>query len=588
LCNEQISMIRILTLFIFSTLLATSVSAQNGTKNNKVRKYKSTAPIFDALNYHRNEFNEDSSLYYVDRLVEFQLKNGGTGGAVSAYFQKINTLILFDKQSEAFKLALTVQEKYCGEKRKEESCGSCGYIYEKLADFMITMQDYKQGIRYLDMNCDDKRNFHYKKATIYCFLDMPDSALTETSNLIGIAYKNGSFWDLLDAYNSHGLISKRLGKIDEAIKAFERALDFVDSLGHDDTRHAYIMGNLGSCYTEKGKINEAYECFLIDSKGSLLENQIGSYLLAELSLAEIDVKRKDYGNATKRLTSLLTNYDNHLIDDQKLRANELLMQVFKSSGNARMHDLYTSKWIELSKTILQNKLETHQGLVEQYSANSLRQVKQQMETEKELSAQELLVLQKDQEKKKLRDWLVIVALILIIITFLFFILRWRSIAKMKETELKLSHKEQDFLELKVENESKNVQALALELSLKKDFSKSLVDKLNDIESVSKTDVKNIELYIQNELDIKSTRADLQNQMGDLSSTFHSQLNIIHPHLTELDLKLAAMVVMNMSNKDIAISKNITPGSVRIAKNRLKKKLNLPEETDLTTHLKGFL
>jgi len=348
------------------------------------------------------------------------------------------------------------------------------------------------------------------------------------------------------------------------------------------------MGNLGSCYTEKGKINEAYECFLIDSKGSLLENQIGSYLLAELSLAEIDVKRKDYGNATKRLTSLLTNYDNHLIDDQKLRANELLMQVFKSSGNARMHDLYTSKWIELSKTILQNKLETHQGLVEQYSANSLRQVKQQMETEKELSAQELLVLQKDQEKKKLRDWLVIVALILIIITFLFFILRWRSIAKMKETELKLSHKEQDFLELKVENESKNVQALALELSLKKDFSKSLVDKLNDIESVSKTDVKNIELYIQNELDIKSTRADLQNQMGDLSSTFHSQLNIIHPHLTELDLKLAAMVVMNMSNKDIAISKNITPGSVRIAKNRLKKKLNLPEETDLTTHLKGFL
>ena len=72
------------------------------------------------------------------------------------------------------------------------------------------------------------------------------------------------------------------------------------------------------------------------------------------------------------------------------------------------------------------------------------------------------------------------------------------------------------------------------------------------------------------------------------SEFYNKLNITYPHLTELDVKLAAMVVMNMSNKDIAISRNITPGSVRIAKNRLKKKLNISEETDLTAHLKSIL
>jgi DNA-binding CsgD family transcriptional regulator len=123
---------------------------------------------------------------------------------------------------------------------------------------------------------------------------------------------------------------------------------------------------------------------------------------------------------------------------------------------------------------------------------------------------------------------------------------------------------------------------------KQGFSRSLILQLKQIENISKPALKNIEFFIKNELDLKSTRAQLQNQMGNLSSNFYTDLKIKHVNLTELELKLAGMVVMQMSNKEIALSKNTTLESSKKAKNRLKKKLGIPPNGELSAYLNSFL
>ena len=135
---------------------------------------------------------------------------------------------------------------------------------------------------------------------------------------------------------------------------------------------------------------------------------------------------------------------------------------------------------------------------------------------------------------------------------------------------------------------KNVQFLSHELLSKQDFSTNLIKKLDQIENITKPELKSVELFIQNELDIKSTRAMLQNQMGDLSSNFYNELKIKHPSLSDIELKVAAMVVMNMSNKEIAISRNMETPSVRVAKNRIKKKIGLPADISLADYLTQLL
>ena len=193
-----------------------------------------------------------------------------------------------------------------------------------------------------------------------------------------------------------------------------------------------------------------------------------------------------------------------------------------------------------------------------------------------------------EQESRLRKWLLIGGALFIILVTLFFLSRYRKRALLKDVQLKLANNEQELLKLKVKEESRNVQVLSHELLVKQDFSKNLMHQLEQIENISKPAIKNIEFFIQNELDIQSTRAHLQNQMGDLSSNFSTDLKLKHDDLTELELKLAGMVVMQMSNKEIALSKNTTLESSKKAKNRLKKKLGVPPDGDLLAYLNSFL
>lgn len=209
--------------------------------------------------------------------------------------------------------------------------------------------------------------------------------------------------------------------------------------------------------------------------------------------------------------------------------------------------------------------------------------KEQAEKEKKLA-----VIKKEQAEHRL----IIVGLIAISLTILIIFLRYRGVQSkkviLKQALLETAEQEQKILTLTVQQENRNVRALSLELIFKKNFSETILKKMREFEAISKADLVSLEIFIQNELDIKSSRAHLQNQMGELSSNFYSGLKINHPNLTELELKLAGMVVMKMSNKEIAVSKNTTLESSKKAKYRLKKKLNVSSEDNLASYLNEFL
>jgi DNA-binding CsgD family transcriptional regulator len=188
----------------------------------------------------------------------------------------------------------------------------------------------------------------------------------------------------------------------------------------------------------------------------------------------------------------------------------------------------------------------------------------------------------------LQKWVLIAGALFIILVAFFFLSRYRKSALLKDTLLKLANKEQAFLKLKVQEESRNVQILSHELMFKQDFSKRIIDKLEQIEGISKPILKNLEFFIENELDVKSSRAHVQKRMGYLSSSFYADLKIKHGKLTDLELKLAAMIVMKMSNKEIALNRGITLESSKKAKNRLKKKLGVSEYGELSSYLNRFL
>lgn len=69
--------------------------------------------------------------------------------------------------------------------------------------------------------------------------------------------------------------------------------------------------------------------------------------------------------------------------------------------------------------------------------------------------------------------------------------------------------------------------------------------------------------------------------------FFDKLNALYSDLTTNDIKLLALHKMNMDSKDMATILGISPDSLRVARYRLRKKLNIPEGDTLNTFVQGL-
>lgn len=563
------------------------IFAQNSALDNEM---KSTHKL---VTHYLARQNYDSSIYFADKYIELSLERNPKKYPIHGYTRKVLVYIHFNKLAEAYHLALETEKKFCTV-RDDIPCGGCNGIYQKFSELMSKIHNYPKALEYLNMACDKKGNgnLYYQKALLYISLKMEDSAYITTENHINLQIKQDNSRALIRAYNQHGLISKKIGRYNDAIIAFKSAIELIDQKNIDRGFKPIIQGNLGSIYFEQGKLDIAYNYLLLDSKGSIKQNEIRSYANAEILLSRIELKRNQENKASIRLQQLYNTYQFDLLYSQNNEILELLLETLLSLGHTKEYVNFSKKWLALTKFEIEIKNAAYQNLFDAFSKNSINSITKQMEFEKELLDQKIVLQQKESERQQLSSWFLIAALVTAIVIGLLLFLRFKAVqdkkSALKEAHLNLARQEQEILKLKVENESKNVQALSLELEVKQAFSTGLIKELSQFEQISEPELKNIEIYIQNELEIKSARAELQNKMGDLSSTFYTDINIKHPTLTDTDMKLAAMIAMNMSNKEIGVSKNITDASVKKTKTRLKHKLNLSFEDDLSDYLKSFL
>ncbi|MGB0838333.1 MAG: LuxR C-terminal-related transcriptional regulator [Flavobacteriaceae bacterium] len=77
---------------------------------------------------------------------------------------------------------------------------------------------------------------------------------------------------------------------------------------------------------------------------------------------------------------------------------------------------------------------------------------------------------------------------------------------------------------------------------------------------------------------------IEKTINSIDSGFLKRLQIAHPSLTHNDLKFCSHLRMNLSSKEIAPILNISVKSVEIKRYRLRKKMNLAHEVNLTDYI----
>ncbi len=182
-------------------------------------------------------------------------------------------------------------------------------------------------------------------------------------------------------------------------------------------------------------------------------------------------------------------------------------------------------------------------------------------------------------------------------------MRFRERLKLREEELKHQN---ELLQLELQNQSRlkteeyekkilkgQVQIKASELvgkSLALAKQTELIAKIQRVikENDFPNNIKNqIEKIIKTSNLNKNEWKSFENNLFNSNEEFVKKLTLQHPNLTSKEIKLAIYLKMNLSSKEIAPLMKISHRGVEIQRYRLRKKMNIPTDTNLNVYMNGI-
>ncbi len=151
-----------------------------------------------------------------------------------------------------------------------------------------------------------------------------------------------------------------------------------------------------------------------------------------------------------------------------------------------------------------------------------------------------------------------------------------------------------FIALIIKRNINKTQVLENELIQNKqellDISKQLETSLDTAASkttIEKTDLLSIFKLLESTLSKEEDWHEFKSKFKELSPNFLINLNQTHSNLSKSEIRLLILIRIGFTQKEIANILNIVPDSVKKAKHRVRKKLNLSKSITLTDYLASY-
>lgn len=145
--------------------------------------------------------------------------------------------------------------------------------------------------------------------------------------------------------------------------------------------------------------------------------------------------------------------------------------------------------------------------------------------------------------------------------------------KLKE---KIEQERNNFLQAELALVERNLSIKTLQLCEKND---GFVLIRKELEKDEKLD-KKLNKIINYNINIEEDWIDFKKHFEEVHPKFFISLKSKYEKLTQNDLRHCAYIRIGLENKQIAQIMNINVESLKMSRNRLRKKMNLPQEADL--------
>ncbi len=165
-------------------------------------------------------------------------------------------------------------------------------------------------------------------------------------------------------------------------------------------------------------------------------------------------------------------------------------------------------------------------------------------------------------------------------------------AKSLEQEMEHYKEEHQNLDKELKYQQKEMVNMAMNIIRKYEIVGQIKEDINKIKKSVKEDearkaLNKVILKINQNLLLDRDRESFQMHLEEHNSNFMHRLSEAYPGLTENEKRLATLLRMNLSSKEIASILNISPKSVEMNRYRLRKKLQIPPKENLTQFIRSF-
>jgi len=581
-------------------LIAGKVLAYN--KANTSLSAEATRLMADAY-FYKDNFRKAIEYYQQSAAIEESID----GTTSVSYAERVNDIgycyymMGYNEMAiKKYQAALTIFRDAENDEETYTTINNIGTVYFKLSDYEKAISFYEQTLVFDKQQNNDAnlsitynnigRVYHawgkYSQAIKYYRLSMEHAKATGNQSLEAVKLSN------------IGISFYKMGEYDSAVSYVSRALE-IDKQSGNKFKIAIRESEMAKIFAARGSLDIAIEyakrALLFFNKANIREskaivlNDLGDFYYLQKSFVKSE---QSYLNSLKIADEMGSP---HLKMITQLGLSELYENWGKPVKALKYYKLYEKNNTEIFTA------EKHRQLADFEAKYQAR--------EKELENNMLKEENTIKQQRLVNLTIALTAMLLIIVLLLFGIrMKTKSIRQQKLlADMKLEAKErekqhfedkvfaeqqinrlqQEQYDASIKYKNQRLSSSMLNVIRKNELLIYLKEKIEENEERTEPKRKEIIRLINQNIDIDQDWKKFRYEFNQSYPGFFDKLKAKFPDLSETYLQLCAFLRIDLSSKEIAQIQNVSDSAVNKNRQRLRKKLNLEPEADLSVFLKKF-
>lgn len=380
------------------------------------------------------------------------------------------------------------------------------------------------------------------------------------------------------ACNNLGFFYSNTGRYDSAMHYYHRALSLLGGIKHDTILYCSIQDNIAQEHERVGDHAFALNTYRFNDQVFTRRKRLNRILVNRVRLLRAE-QRAGQGDVALGIAQLADFVEQH---SAKLAGYDVLkFYQFAKDYFFETSQLSAARRYDRLFTAVKDSLDQQGKQQAELIASSFLNV-QAVRFHREAETYRM------ESAAARRMTLLVLAVCLVGASLLVLLMQKRRreldlAHRLAVAELRAKELEAQAMAQLLELQKRDITTVALHNTQVRENTRRMMGRLTEIARQKEHTEQAIHALM---VDLRT-----QEQLGDRAQVVQENIDRVHaefyqtlqnrfPSLTKSEVELCGYLRVNLSNKDIALLKNIAPASVKMGKNRLRKKLGLGAEEDL--------